>query len=58
MEHEEMERLFRIHREAESRRDYDAIMDTFAPDCYLETIALGSGSEGREAARVGDSWRV
>jgi hypothetical protein len=47
-----MERLFRTHREAEARRDYDAIMDTFTPECYLETIALGSRSEGREAARA------
>lgn len=47
-----MERLFRTHREAEARRDYDAIMDTFTPDCYLETIALGFRSEGREAARA------
>ncbi|MGH8983525.1 MAG: ester cyclase [Acidimicrobiia bacterium] len=47
-----MERLFRTHREAEARRDYDAIMDTFTADCYLETIALGSRSEGREAARA------
>src|SRR3982074_1684758 len=27
-------------------------MDTFTADCYLETIALGSRSEGREAARA------
>jgi steroid delta-isomerase-like uncharacterized protein len=46
------ERLFRAHREAEARRDYDAIMDTFTADCYLETVALGSRSEGREAARA------
>jgi steroid delta-isomerase-like uncharacterized protein len=48
----EMEQLFRSHREAEARRDYDAIMDTFTADCYLETVALGSRSEGREAARA------
>jgi len=52
VDHQEMERLFRTHREAEARRDYDAIMDTFTPDCYLETIALGFRSEGREAARA------
>ena len=46
-----MERLFRTHREAEARRDYDAIMDTFTADCYLETVALGTRSEGRDAAR-------
>jgi predicted ester cyclase len=47
-----MEQLFRTHREAEARRDYEAIMDTFTADCYLETIALGFRSEGREAARA------
>jgi steroid delta-isomerase-like uncharacterized protein len=52
MDRQDMERLFRTHREAEARRDYDAVMDTFTADCYLETIALGSRSEGREAARA------
>jgi steroid delta-isomerase-like uncharacterized protein len=52
MNQEEMARLFRTHREAEARRDYDAVMDTFTEDCYLETIALGLRSEGREAARA------
>jgi steroid delta-isomerase-like uncharacterized protein len=47
-----MEQLFRQHREAEARRDYDAVMDTFTSDCYLETIAVGLSSEGREAARA------
>ena len=51
MRPEEMEALFRDHREAEARRDYDAVIDTFTEDCYLETIALGTRSEGREAAR-------
>jgi steroid delta-isomerase-like uncharacterized protein len=44
--------LFRVHRDAEARRDYDAVMDTFTADCYLETVALGTRSEGREAARA------
>ena len=47
-----MEKLFRTHREAEARRDYDAVMDTFTTDFYLETIALGLRSEGSEAARA------
>lgn len=46
------ERLFQAHREAEARRDFDAILDTFADDCYLETVPLGLRSEGREAARA------
>jgi steroid delta-isomerase-like uncharacterized protein len=52
MDPQEMEELFRRHREAEARRDYDAVMDTFTADCYLETVALGLRSEGREATRA------
>ena len=33
-----MEQLFRTHREAEARRDYDAVIDTFTADCYLATL--------------------
>jgi hypothetical protein len=29
MDRDEMERLFHTHREAERRRDYDAVMQTF-----------------------------
>ncbi len=52
MDHERMDRLFRQHRDAEARRDYDGILDTFTEDCYLETVPLGTRSEGREAARA------
>jgi len=51
MDQAEMARLFLVHREAEARRDYDAVLDTFADDCYLETVPLGLRSEGRTAAR-------
>lgn len=51
MDPREMERLFRLHREAEARRDYDAVIDTFTDDCFIETVALGIRREGREAAR-------
>jgi steroid delta-isomerase-like uncharacterized protein len=51
MNRDEMMSLFRAHRDAEARRDYDAVMATFTPDCYLETVALGTRSEGQEAAR-------
>jgi steroid delta-isomerase-like uncharacterized protein len=47
-----MEALFRRHRDAEARRDYDAVLATFSEDCYLETVALGLRSEGRGAARA------
>jgi steroid delta-isomerase-like uncharacterized protein len=49
---EEMTRLFTTHRDAEARRDYDAVLETFAENCYLETVALGLRSEGRAAARA------
>ena len=52
MDRDSMMELFRAHRDAEARRDYDAVIDTFTPDCYLETVALESRSEGREAARA------
>jgi steroid delta-isomerase-like uncharacterized protein len=44
--------LFRTHRDAEALRDFDAIIGTFTDDCYLATAALGTRSEGREAARA------
>jgi steroid delta-isomerase-like uncharacterized protein len=52
MDHAEMARLFQVHRDAEARRDYDAVLDTFSEDCYLVTVPLGLRSEGREAARA------
>ena len=52
MNQEDMIQLFQAHRDAEARRDYDAILDTFADDCFLETIPLGLRSEGREATRA------
>jgi ketosteroid isomerase-like protein len=47
-----MLRLFRTHREAEAARDFDAILATFAEDCFLDTVALGLRSQGRAAARA------
>lgn len=52
MTSDEMMALFRLHRNAEARRDYDAILETFADDCYLATAALGTRSSGREATRT------
>jgi steroid delta-isomerase-like uncharacterized protein len=48
----EMLRLFEAHREAEAARDIDAILETFAEDCFLETMPLGLRSEGRDAVRA------
>lgn len=52
MNRKEMLRLFEAHREAEAARDIDAILETFAPDCFLETIPLGIRSEGKPAVRA------
>jgi predicted ester cyclase len=49
---QEMLAEFQRHRDAEIRRDLDAVIDTFVDDCYLETVALGTRSEGRKATRV------
>jgi steroid delta-isomerase-like uncharacterized protein len=52
MDHDEMLRLFDAHREAESARDIDAILETFVADCFLETLPLGLRSQGRDAVRA------
>jgi steroid delta-isomerase-like uncharacterized protein len=52
MRHEQMQRVFERHRDAEAARDYDAILATFVEDCFLETHSLGLRSEGRAAARA------
>jgi predicted ester cyclase len=52
MESTEMLRLFEAHREAEAARDIDAILETFVPDCFLETMPLGLRSDGRDAVKA------
>ena len=52
MSPEEMKRLFERHRDAESARDFDAILETFVEDCFLETHPLGLRSEGTTAVRA------
>src|SRR5436305_1043089 len=52
MDTDEMRALFEAHREAEKRRDFAAILDTFADDCYLETVPLGLRSAGKESTRA------
>src|SRR3954451_427155 len=49
---DEMLDLFKQHRDAERRRDFDAIIDTFTDDCYLATVALGTRTLGHDATRV------
>ena len=52
MERNQMLRLFEAHREAEAARDIDSILNTFVPDPFLATNALGLRSEGRDAVRA------
>lgn len=52
MDHDELLRIFNIHRDAEAARDFDVILATFVEDCYLDTVPLGLRSEGRLAARA------
>ena len=52
MDRSEMVRLFEAHREAEAARDIDAILETFAADCFLETKPLRLRSEGKDAVRA------
>jgi predicted ester cyclase len=52
MDRQEMLRIFQAHRDAEARRDFDGILATFTEDCYLETVPLGSRSEGYEATKA------
>jgi steroid delta-isomerase-like uncharacterized protein len=52
VEPKEMRRIFDVHRDAEARRDFDGILATFTEDCYLETVALGSRSDGQEATKA------
>jgi steroid delta-isomerase-like uncharacterized protein len=52
MDRDEMLRLFEAHREAEKARDFDAILETFVEDCFLETMALGTRADGRDAVRA------
>lgn len=47
-----MVRLFEAHRDAEAKRDIDAILETFTADCFLETTPLGIRAEGRDAVRT------
>lgn len=52
MEGDEMLRLFEAHRKAEAARDIDGILNTFVPDPFLDTKALGLRSDGRDAVRA------
>jgi hypothetical protein len=46
---EEMMKAYEEHRTVEEARDLDAVVATFADECFLENVALGTRAEGREA---------
>ena len=48
---DEMQQAYEEHREVEEARDLDAVVATFADNCFLENVVLGLRSEGREAVR-------
>jgi hypothetical protein len=52
VERDEMLRLFEAHRRAEAVPDIDGILNTFVPDPFLDTKALGLRSDGRDAVRA------
>jgi steroid delta-isomerase-like uncharacterized protein len=52
LDRDEMLRLFEAHRKAELVRDFDAILETFSEDCFLETVALNLRPEGKTAVRA------
>ena len=51
MERGEMKRLYLEHREVEEARDLDSVVATFDDECFLENVALGTRSTGRDAVR-------
>src|SRR3954451_13941859 len=54
---DEMLTIYREHRAAEDRRDFVAVLETLAPDCFLEQVSLGLRSEGPEnATRAYEEW--
>jgi hypothetical protein len=54
---EEMLVVYRRHRAAEDGRDFAAVMETLAPDCFLEQVSLGLRSEGKDdATRAYQEW--
>jgi hypothetical protein len=54
---DEMLAVYRRHRAAEDARDFSTVMQTLAPDCFLEQVALGLRSEGKaDATRAYEEW--
>jgi len=54
---DEMLTVYRRHRAAEDARDFRAVMQTLAPDCFLEQVSLGLRSVGKnDATRAYEEW--
>ena len=54
---DEMLTVYRRHRAAEDARDFPAVMQTLASDCFLEQVSLGLRSEGKDdATRAYEEW--
>lgn len=47
----QMKHAYEEHRKFEEARDLDAVIATFADNCFLENVALGLRTEGRMAVR-------
>jgi hypothetical protein len=57
---DEMLAIYRRHRAAEDARDFSAVMETLAADCFLEQVSLGlrsarSGTTVQQSGRAAQS---
>ena len=54
---DEMLAVHREHRAAGDRHDFEAVMATLTPDCFLEQVSLGLRSDGKDdATRAYEEW--
>jgi len=54
---DQMLAVYQRHRAAEDGRDFAAVMQTLAPDCFLEQVSLGLRSDGKDdATRAYEEW--
>jgi steroid delta-isomerase-like uncharacterized protein len=54
---DEMLAVYRRHRAAEDARDFAAVMETLAPDCFLEQVSLSLRNDGKDdATRAYEEW--
>jgi steroid delta-isomerase-like uncharacterized protein len=54
---DEMVAVQREHLAAEGRHDFEAVMATLTPDCFLEQVSLGLRSDGKDdVTRAYEEW--